>query len=59
LILLINKVKEEIKMKKWKLLLSCNGGDFFHIVEAETEEDLKQQLCALDVWKYVTKYWEM
>lgn len=44
-------------MKKWKVFLSCNGGDFFHIVEAETEEDLKQQLCALDIWQYVTKYW--
>ena len=44
-------------MKQWKVFISCNGGDFMHIVEAETEEDLIQQLSALDIWNYVTKYW--
>lgn len=44
-------------MKQWKVFFTCNGGDFMHIVEAETEEDLIQQLCALDIWNYVSKYW--
>lgn len=54
-----NKGQKLAQTTLWKVFLSCNGGDFMHLVKAETEEDLKQQLCILDVWKYVTKYWEM
>lgn len=45
-------------MKKWFVLIEVMGGQFVHYVEAESEEDLKQQLCAIDVWNNVTKYYE-